>query len=189
MRACHALGARVVVPIQRGAMTAADFDRACCEALGFTSFVRGIPGNKVAMPYDELEGFLRARRPAAVHLLGVGPRGATYEPLTTLVRRVLGEIEVSCDSNALAANVGRTNGRGGGPRALTELQNLAASSLSIAKCCPKSWKDSARAMAVWMAFGPAHLHGLVLAKMRADGHLPEVKAEPTQMDLFDRVGS
>lgn len=187
MRACHMLGARVVVPIQRGAMTAAEFDRACCKALGFDSFVRGIPGNKIAMPYDELEGFLRARRPAAVHLLGVGPRGATYEPLTTLVRRVLGEIEVSCDSNALAANAGRTNGKGGGPRLLTELQDLAAESTSIAKCCPKSWKGSARAAAVWMAFGPMHLHSLVLAKMRADGHLPAVKAEPTQMDLFDRV--
>lgn len=71
MGACRGLGARVVVPIQRGEMTASAFDAACGEALGFDDYVRGIPGNKAAMPYRELEAFLRTRRPCAVHLLGV----------------------------------------------------------------------------------------------------------------------
>lgn len=182
MRACRALGARVVVPIQRGALAPADFDRACCEAIGFDDFTRGIPGNKIAMPAVELEGFLRARRPARIHLLGVGPRGDTYEPLTTLVRRVLGEVELSCDSNAIAASVGQTNGRGGGPRPLTAWQNtMKAGSLS------EMFQGRSREMALVMMFGSARLHGLALARMRAEGQLAAVKPEPVQMDLFDKI--
>jgi hypothetical protein len=183
MRACRALGARVVVPIQRGALTAAAFDAACCEALGFGDFTRGIPGNKVAMPAEELEGFLRARRPDRVHLLGVGPRGATYEPLTTLVRRVLGEVEMSCDSNAIAASVGKTNGAGGGPRAVTNWQNDMKRG-DLAEMFP----HRSREMALRMHFGAARLHHLTIARMREEGHLSEVKPAPVQMDLFDAVG-
>ncbi len=187
MRACRALGARVVVPIQRGAMTAATFDAVCGEALGFDDFTRGIPGNKVAMPAEELEGFLRARRPARIHLLGVGPRGSTYEPLTTLVRRVLGEVELTCDSNALAASVGQTNGAGGGPRRLTALQGAFAKGSLVETLCPEGW--GARAMAVWVGFGMGHLHELVVADMEANGMVAPRAPAPVQMDLFDRVGA
>jgi len=185
MRACHALGAVVVVPIQRGAMTAATFDRAACETLGFDSFARGIPGNKIAMPYAELEAFLRERRPASVHLLGVGPNGKTYEPLTTLVRRVLGDVGMSCDSNTLAASVGRTNGPGGGPRRLTALQDAATNDSALKRIFSKK---SPREMAVWMAFGPARLHQLVVNELRASGHIREERS-PVQMDLFDKVST
>lgn len=183
MRACHALGARVVVPIQRGAMTAGAFDRACCEALGFDAFVRGIPGNKAAMPLEELEGFLRARRPPAVHLLGVGPRGPSYSPLTGLVRRVLGDVPVSCDSNALAASVGRTNGRGGGPRLLTALQDLTRTEAPWT-----SSSRSARELAVSLAFSPMRMHELVLEDLERRGLWQPPAVDPVQMDLFDRVG-
>lgn len=55
MGALRALGARVVVPLQRGARTTAAFDHACAEALGFDDYVRAVPGNKDAMPLVELE--------------------------------------------------------------------------------------------------------------------------------------
>lgn len=181
VRACHALGARVVVPIQRGRMTVAAFDRACCEALGFEDFTRGIPGNKVAMPAEELEAFLRARRPVRIHLLGVGPRGRSYGPLTTLIRRVMGEVELTCDSNALAANVGRTNGRGGGPRDLTGWQDTFERQSG-------DWpSESARAMAVRIFFGAVHMHRLALEDLRQRGLAPALPAEPLQMDLFDQI--
>lgn len=182
MRACMALGARVVVPIQRGAMTAEDFDVACCEALGRADFVRGIPGNKVAMPPEELEGFLRARRPSALHFLGVGPRGPSYGPLTALVDRVLGDAEVSCDSNALAASAGRTNGRDGGPRLLTALQDLTR------EAAP--WTSTQRApreLAVSLAFSPMRMHELVVEDLVRRGVARAPTREPVQMDLFDRV--
>lgn len=181
MRACRALGAQVVVPIQRGTLTAAAFDLACGEALGFDDFVRGIPGNKAAMPPVELEAFLRARRPRAVHLLGVGPRGASYEPLTALVRRVVGGAAVSCDSNALAANAGRTNGRGGGPRQLTARQDLVAAQ-------PGVFPGTPREDAVSLTFGPQHMHDLVMAELRRTGVVSAQVGDPVQMDLFDRIG-
>lgn len=186
MTACRMLGARVVVPIQRGAMTASQFDAACGEALGFVDYVRGIPGNKAAMPYRELEAFLRTRRPCAVHLLGVGRRGRTFEPLTTLVRRVLGDVAISCDSNTLAASVGRTNGPGGGPRRLTALQDEYSESEGLARILPTDMRDSPREMAVWAAFAPMHMHALVMEHLRAQGVVPTL-AEDLQMDLFDKV--
>lgn len=181
VRACRALGARIVVPIQRGKMTAAAFDGACCEALGFSDFTRGIPGNKAAMPPAELEGFLRARRPGRIHLLGVGPRGNSYGPLTSLVRRVMGDVELTCDSNAIAANVGRTNGRGGGPRGLTLWQDTFEKQ-------PGGWpSESARAMAVRIFFGSPHMHFLTMENMRERGLAPPIPQQPYQMDLFDKV--
>lgn len=183
MRACRALGARVVVPIQRGAMPATTFDLSCCEALGFDDFTRGIPGNKVAMPAVELEAFLRARRPERIHLLGVGPRGDTYEPLTTLVRRVLGDVEMSCDSNAIAANVGKTNGAGRGPRRLTRWQDAMRRGAA-----GEMFPGQSREMALRMHFGAARLHHLTIARMREEGHLSEVRPAPVQMNLFDAVG-
>lgn len=181
VRACRALGARIVVPIQRGRMTAAAFDFACSEALGFDDFTRGIPGNKVAMPAEELETFLRSRRPGRIHLLGVGPRGRSYGPLTTLIRRVVGEVELSSDSNALAANVGRTNGRGGQPRDLTTWQDTFESQ-------PGNWpSESASALAVRVFFGSAHMHRLVMADLRERGIAPPLAPDPLQMDLFDKV--
>lgn len=186
MRACSALGARVVVPIQRGAMTAAAFDRAACEALGFDTFVRGIPGNKIAMPEHELEAFLRARRPSAVHLLGIGPRGDSFGPLTALVRRVLGEVEVTCDSNALAASVGRTNGRGGGTRPLTGWQDAFRAAPSTGDPPPPEWQRNAREMAVYAMFGGPHMHEMVMADLRQRGVVRTAKV-PMQLDLYDRV--
>lgn len=195
MRACRALGARVIVPIQRGALTAGAFDAACVAALGFSDFVRGIPGNKVAMPEAELEGFLRARRPASVHLLGVGPRGRSYEPLTTLVRRVLGDaVDVSCDSNALTANAGQTNGRGHGPRLLTDWQNFFEG--KPARVCSPSpqrevddpWRgESARALASLMTFGPPHLAAMFQVELERIGLARRPEPAPLQMDLFDGV--
>lgn len=183
MRACLALGARVVVPIQRGAMTAAEFDVACCEALGSEVFTRGIPGNKIAMPPEELEGFLRARRPVSLHLLGVGPRGDSYEPLTGLVRRVLGDVELTCDSNALAASAGRKNGAGGQPRILTAMQD------GMKEPCGRGvFRGSPREMAVSFTFGPSRMHELVMAELQRSGVVRPPKRAPIQMDLFDKIG-
>ena len=61
------------------------FDAAACLIGG--PFVCGIPGNKAAMPPGELEDFLRARRPRAVHLLGVGPKSPRFRPLLDVLRR------------------------------------------------------------------------------------------------------
>jgi hypothetical protein len=155
LRAIVALGARLVVPIQRGGMSPALFHDAAASLIG-GPFVCGIPGNKAAMPSHELEDFLWSRRPAAVHLLGVGPKSRRFPELVDVLRRFVPDAAVSCDSNGLAAAVGKTNGRGGAPRALTAAQQ----------------RTGDRAAAIAEVFGPV-LHA----------YRPQTEA--LQLGLFD----
>ena len=126
VHAIRATGARVVVPLQRGALSTAAFELGAIDALGFSDFVRGIPGNKDAMPTAELGRYLREARPRAVHLLGVGPRNPRLPALHALCQRLVPGAALSCDSNQLAALVGCSNGKGGGPRPLTAAQAMFA---------------------------------------------------------------
>ena len=169
LRAIVALGARLVVPIQRGGMSATLFHDAAAAIVG-GPFVCGIPGNKAAMPAGELEDFLRARRPRAVHLLGVGPKSPRFHALVDVLRRFVPTAEVSCDSNGLAALVGKTNGRGGAPRALTAWQE----------------QTGEREGAVIMAIGPKLFYDRAIAAYREAG-LVATRERPLQPGLFDAV--
>ncbi len=162
VRKVRRLGARVIVPIQRGELSAAAFDRACGEALGFTDFVRAIPGNKAAMPPAELEGYLRKVRPAAVHVLGAGPKSPRFAALADVLRRLTPDAAVSCDSNLIAAHVGRSNGPGGAPRALTAIQHGGRS----------PWQDFGpkdRSTAIVLAFGPGFWFQRMRDQLAAQG--------------------
>jgi hypothetical protein len=195
MRACAALGARIVVPIQRGGMSAALFFDACACLLG-CSFVAGIPGNKAAMPPGELEDFLRARRPRAVHLLGVGPKSPRFRPLLDVLRRFVPGAVVSCDSNALAAAVGKTNGAGGGPRHLTAWQDFIEGRPSpVATCgttvdgCRRPTAEElekARETAIVRAFGPELFLARAMAAYQEAG-LVATREAPLQPGLFDEI--
>lgn len=121
--AIRATGARVVVAIQMGELAPAAFDAACCAAVGFDDFVRGIPGNKAAMPSRVLEEYLRAVRPPGVHLLGIGLANRRLPGLLSMMRRILPGATLSCDSAMLASLTGRCNGAGGGARPLTAVQD------------------------------------------------------------------
>ncbi len=176
MALVRATGARIVVPLQRGDLSTAAFEREAASALGFADFTSGIPGNKEAMPAEELEAYLRACRPRALHLLGVGPRSRRLPALLNLCRRLIPGVRVSCDSNALAALVGRSNGRGGGPRCLTAQQAAFAAELG---------EERAREEAIAMIFGPSHLYALWLAEVRRQGAVAPYRPGPIQAGLFD----
>jgi hypothetical protein len=122
------------------------------------------------MPPGELEDFLSARRPHVVHLLGVGPRSDRFQPLVDVLRRFVPEAVVSCDSNGLAALVGRTNGRGGKSRPLT------------------AWQDQMgdRATAVVMALGPRVFFERAMVAYREAGLVRE-RAPSLQPGLFDKT--
>lgn len=119
LRDFRALGSRIIVPLQRGELTPRAFDTEAGRALGFGDFVRGVPANKAPMPTGEFDDFLRAVRPPAVHLLGMGPKSPRFPKMVDVLRRLVPSAEVSSDSNLLSANVGLTNGRAGTMRALT----------------------------------------------------------------------
>lgn len=145
VRAISAIGARVVVPIQIGAMAAVEFDTAASRELGFGDYVRGIPGNKAAMSTREVKQLVRASGAKAVHLLGVGLQNQRFGELVQACRAVNEHIEISCDSNLIAAHVGRANGRGGQPRPMTAAETLHAEVNG----------ERSRESAIVLAFGPA----------------------------------
>lgn len=186
VRACAALGARVIVPIQLGGMSPVLFHD-CVTAILGVDFSAGIPGNKAAMPPHVLETYLRARRPAAVHLLGVGPRGHRYQALVDVLRRFVPRAAVSCDSNGLAAAVGKSNGAGGGPRALTAWQDLFEGRPSpVAEVTPPRVSDRAREDAIVMALGPMLAFERAMQAYREAGLAPR-RDRPLQPGLFDET--
>lgn len=130
IRTLRDLGANIIVPIQRGALPGADFDRECSAVLGFSDYVRGIPSKKAAASVAEI-GELSRSLPAdaRVHLLGLGPFGERYDAVIAALDRAP-EL-VTCDSVRIKALVGRTNGPGGTPRILTRLTDLAKAALGL----------------------------------------------------------
>jgi hypothetical protein len=89
MPAAGAKGARVIVPLQRGAMSTAAFVRAAAGALGFGDFVPGIPSNKDAMPAGELEDHPQGEAPPALRLLGLGARSPRLPLLFDVCHRLV----------------------------------------------------------------------------------------------------
>lgn len=185
VRALRSLGAHVIVAIQRGEATRARFDAEVADVLGFDDFVRGIPANKDAVREGELEEYLRIIRPRAVHLLGVGPRNPRFRCFADLLTRLVPEADVSCDSNAITAACGRTNGSGGGARRMTwwgdELAQLAARGVVPA--------EEVRAGAIVMSFGPHWFFAQALAAYQKAGLGAPTKPcrRPLQLGLFDQV--
>ena len=139
-----ALGARVLFPVQKGGRAMADFFWDACELVGF-EMTPAIPMKKDATSLDDLEAFLRAVKPARVHLLGLGPRSRSFGAVLELVARVSPGTAVQCDSVALRSLVGRTNGPGKGPRALTAAAD--------------------RMAAQWPTLGPTHRKALAVASL------------------------
>lgn len=180
MRACRVLGARVIVPIQRGATPAPRFDRACAAALGFSDYVRAIPGNKEAMSTREVRELVTATRPGAVHLLGVGPRSRRFVEFVEAVREGAPAARISCDSNLLAAHLGKSNGAGGRPRAITE----ASASMARADAIVIAFGGAVmfrKAIAAGLLGPPALFRGL---RGGTVGFGPAPR-KAMQLDLFD----
>ena len=117
------LGARILVPMQSGTLTYAEFARAVDLALGFDSWVPSVPCKKAAASPADVADLVAAREWDHVHLLGLGVRnrqGAAY-----LAPFADESTTVSLDSCWLRQNSGRTNGPAGGPRRHTKARDAA----------------------------------------------------------------
>jgi hypothetical protein len=74
VRQLRKLGANIIVPIQRGDLSAAQFDAKCAAALGFDDYIRGIPSKKGASNPADVAEFcadMRARGHYRVQLEGM----------------------------------------------------------------------------------------------------------------------
>lgn len=122
LRDLRALGANILVPLQGGALSLAAFDVACAAALGFNDYVRALPMKKGATTDEALVAYLRDCQPARVHLLGMGPKNRRMPSVAAAFAELSPATELSCDSNLILANVGRTPKR----RPLTVARDKAA---------------------------------------------------------------
>lgn len=122
------LGASVIVPVQKGALPMSEMFRRCCEILGIPAdqVIAGVPCKKDATSLEDLAELARSLAPGArVHLLGLGPESRRFAAAISCVRRHCPAARITSDSVTLRRLVGRTNGPGGGPRALTRCQDEA----------------------------------------------------------------
>ena len=110
----------VIVPVQKGALSMSEFWQRELEILGSGNWIAGIPMKKDATTVAELEQFVRDTEINRIHLLGLGPESKIFGAAIAAIRRHRPACTITCDSVLLRRLVGRTNGRGGGPRALTQ---------------------------------------------------------------------
>jgi hypothetical protein len=91
-----------IVPIQRGRRSAAEAYQEATQILGTDRFRVGIPSQAAAFTADELITFLRATRPAEIHILGAFAPSRLAPRLSQIVRAgVDDDVVVSADGNPL----------------------------------------------------------------------------------------
>jgi len=129
VRKWRELGANVIVVLQKGELSALEFDAKCSEILGFDDYVRGIPSKKAAASPEEI-GALVSGLPKGtrVHLLGLSPFGDNYD---AVMAEIPEGYPLFCDSVRIRALVGRKNGPGGTRRILTKLRDEVAELLGF----------------------------------------------------------
>jgi hypothetical protein len=155
MQKVATLGANVLVPCQKGALPLPEFWAAAKAALGVpeSQLVAAIPMKKDATSTEDFAAFLAAAKPARVHLLGLGPKSDRFEEVVAAAKAASPETELFCDSVLITSLVGRTNGRGGGPRPLTamadEVQKEIEESL-FRDCGDLDYTDTIGCPSVWM---------------------------------------
>ena len=116
----------VIVPVQKGAMPMSAFWRRACAILALPGLIAGVPMKKDATSLDDLAELVAALpEDARIHLLGIGPESKRYASAIALINRIRPGADITTDSVTIRRLVGRTNGRGGGPRALTAAQDEA----------------------------------------------------------------
>jgi len=137
VRGIAALGATVLVPIQKGKLSMAEFYRQAFAILnagdpdGGVEFRPAIPMKKDATSLADLAEFCRTIQPAAIHLLGIAPDTKQGRAAIQCVRDNAPACEISCDACLIKRWVGKSNGRKGQPRRLTELSDRHAAKLAL----------------------------------------------------------
>ncbi len=126
--AIAALRANIIVPVQKGELPMSVMYRRACEVLGLREApIAGIPMKKDATSLGDLAELVDSLPwyGARIHLLGLGPESKRYAAAIRTIKSRRPNATITSDSVTIRRLVGRTNGRGGGPRALTRYQDEA----------------------------------------------------------------
>ena len=133
IRKLRSLGANIIVPHQKGALSLSEFRAEAIEILGFSDFVVGIPAKKDATSTEDILALLvECQDIERIHLLGLGAKSRKFETTIAAMRAVAPGVEIFCDSVLITSLVGRTNGRGGGARPLTQAHDEALAQVNAA---------------------------------------------------------
>ena len=117
--AIAATGAKVLVPLQ--GKNKVDFWRKAQLALDrCPNLIPSFPCKKNATTPVEIQAFVAAVRPKAVHCLGLGARNKAALGLCVALRELDTDLTITLDSNLIRANVGRSGGKA---RAYTAAQD------------------------------------------------------------------
>jgi hypothetical protein len=106
LRELGAMGVHILVPVQRGAMSQADFMRAAEETL-LIDAVPALPCKKAATSVEELAAFCSDYGPHRMHLLGLGARGARTRHYLAAVDQGAPGAQVTIDSCVIRAHCNR----------------------------------------------------------------------------------
>ena len=106
LRELDALGAHVLVPVQKGSLSQADFMRAAESLLGIDC-TPALPCKKAATTAAELATFCDEYRPYRMHLLGLGPRGPRTVAYLAAVAEHAPGAQVTIDSCTIRAHCNR----------------------------------------------------------------------------------
>lgn len=98
--------ARIVIPLQKGALTLAQAYRRAVRVLGNDTFISGIPSNAAAVSRSELTAFLREARPAAIHVLGAASARRLVPRLECVIDAgLVGQVHVTADASPMRSHV------------------------------------------------------------------------------------
>lgn len=103
LREISEMGAHILIPVQRGALSQADFMRSA-ESLVGVDCVPALPCKKAATTPDMVTQFCADYRPAKLHLLGVGARGSRAIAYTAVVAAWSDSVQVTLDSCVIRAH-------------------------------------------------------------------------------------
>jgi len=113
VQALAAQGANIIVPLQGGARSLAEFDDLAGQALGIgRDYIRGIPMRSGATPVEDLVAYLELARPARVHLLGLGAANRETGSILRAARAASPDTAITLDSAKIPAKAGRRGGPG-----------------------------------------------------------------------------
>jgi hypothetical protein len=181
IHAIRALGANVIVPVQKGDLSMADFAERALAVLGMKAdeVVFGIPSKKDATSLQEMAAFAQylfhKGAPTRVHLLGLGVRSPRYVDALTAILTNSPWTTVFSDSVRITAMVGRGARRSDGSRGPARKLTAATDRVKAMGRCKNAteWK----AAALMMVLGEENREQAQAAR-RAGWFDPELESAP-----------
>ncbi len=100
------LGAEVLIPVQNGDLSPVEFYRKAVETAGI-DLVPAMPMKKAATGFAEVMEFVKAVRPARIHMLGMGYETMKARQFVAQLQVIAPDLEITLDSNRLRAVTGK----------------------------------------------------------------------------------